>query len=1132
MTPKAISFINIGIILLTLFSPIINLTKTVQSESQETIFGINYVSTHWHYDLYYLSDEELNRDFSLFETQGIKIVILPVIWKYIEPTRGQYNEAAFNDLKRICAAAEAHGLEVIIDVHTLMQDGSWTMPDWLSPRKFQTIFTDNDARSAWLSFLSYTANKLNNVSNLHSWHMMNEPYRTDWACDVNVDDFLVLWREMKATISQFSDKPVSIRFAEDSLSKYFHFGHDSRIYDLLDYVAINWYEDHSTVENLTVTVADIRSHGKEVMISEFGYDCMDDSLQREKVTSYVNMFESLEIPEVSSWFWRADNDAGPPSLPGTEYNMAKDALGTPRPAFYAMRLPKTIIVDDNGPADFAHIQDAVDMSITGDTILVRAGTYPEDVTIQGPETGQKDITLVGDGRQSIITGSVSVSFSDSTIRGFTILSGIDAGYGSANLEDNLLEGGANAWRGSLRLVNNTVENHGAVIGEFGGGYYYNNTFRDCSVAITSDGAVEVVKNSFRNCDVAIQLWTYGGNDIRENIASTCSTFLQIDGGVADTGVIGNTITNGDYGIYIEGVWEPPTGFTCYSNNFIEIVTNIYISDVVEGLEWNTGYPQGGNYWSGHIDQDLYRGPGQDQPGSDGIWDHPYVISNGGQDNYPLVSNLDNGATFFRDGFEEGLNTFSGTIKTTGEMVILATTLPHHDSYSGIFSSNGGGGTEHANSFKTFPSSPEIYARGYFRVSKSGITDNSDRFYFIVLKSERGSNLAYAGWRRTNGATQWCLVIRNGAGYVTKYSTSTPTLNKWYSMELYWVKGSSGFGELYVDGAKVCSAQGNTASFGDAAVANFGLTEVYNCASTIAYADCVQLSSGYMGPEPPNTIIISSGQDTGASSNLGSVTFDEASGSLPRSVSKQAGSTYSTQYATVTGYVFSRWEVTGGLKLSSATANPVTVTVTGDGALKAVYKTVAASITVTSPNTALSWVRGTSHTITWTPTGSPSTNVKIELLKSNVVDRVISSSTANDGSFSWTIPTTQAVGTDYVIRITSTTNAEFTDSSNANFAIAIGALTVTSPNDGNAWVRGIAHTVTWSRSGSTGSYVKIELLKDGVVLRVISSGTANDGLYSWMISATQTPGTDYKIRITSTTNMAITDSSNSNFSIVS
>jgi 5-hydroxyisourate hydrolase-like protein (transthyretin family) len=191
------------------------------------------------------------------------------------------------------------------------------------------------------------------------------------------------------------------------------------------------------------------------------------------------------------------------------------------------------------------------------------------------------------------------------------------------------------------------------------------------------------------------------------------------------------------------------------------------------------------------------------------------------------------------------------------------------------------------------------------------------------------------------------------------------------------------------------------------------------------------------------------------------------------------------------------------------------------------------ITVTTPDGGQNWLRGTVHTITWTSTGSPGANVKIELLKAGVVVGVVSSSTANDGSYSWTISSTQTVGTDYKIRITSTSITSITDSSNNNFAITASAtstITVTTPDGGQNWLRGTVHTITWTSTGSPGANVKIELLKAGVVVGVVSSSTANDGSYSWTISSTQTVGTDYKIRITSTSITSITDSSNNNFAI--
>jgi hypothetical protein len=195
-----------------------------------------------------------------------------------------------------------------------------------------------------------------------------------------------------------------------------------------------------------------------------------------------------------------------------------------------------------------------------------------------------------------------------------------------------------------------------------------------------------------------------------------------------------------------------------------------------------------------------------------------------------------------------------------------------------------------------------------------------------------------------------------------------------------------------------------------------------------------------------------------------------------------------------------------------------------------FEIIAGTLTVTSPNGGQSWMPGTVHSITWASAGSPGGYVKIELLKGGILNAVISSSTANDGSYSWAIPSTQAAGTDYKIRITSTSIASITDTSEGNFVITGGALTIVSPNGGQNWVRGTVHTITWTSSGSSGSRVRIELLKGGVISRIIASNTQNDGSYSWTISRSQAAGADYRIRITSRSTTSITDSSDSDFAI--
>lgn len=52
--------------------------------------------------------------------------------------------------------------------------------------------------------------------------------------------------------------------------------------------------------------------------------------------------------------------------------------------------------------------------------------------------------------------------------------------------------------------------------------------------------------------------------------------------------------------------------------------------------WDDGYPSGGNYWTDHAGVDVWSGPGQNLPGSDGIGDSAYTIDSSNFDRYPLM----------------------------------------------------------------------------------------------------------------------------------------------------------------------------------------------------------------------------------------------------------------------------------------------------------------------------------------------------------------------------------------------------------------------------------------------------------------------------------------------------------------
>jgi len=97
------------------------------------------------------------------------------------------------------------------------------------------------------------------------------------------------------------------------------------------------------------------------------------------------------------------------------------------------------------------------------------------------------------------------------------------------------------------------------------------------------------------------------------------------------------------------------------------------------------------------------------------------------------------------------------------------------------------------------------------------------------------------------------------------------------------------------------------------------------------------------------------------------------------------------------------------------------------------------IIVIVPHGGANGKQGSIQTVKWSYTGSPGSKVKIELLKGTTVNQIINASTSIGsgglGSCSWTVPCNQVLGTDYKIRITSASNASYTDKSDANFTIS-------------------------------------------------------------------------------------------------
>jgi len=218
-----------------------------------------------------------------------------------------------------------------------------------------------------------------------------------------------------------------------------------------------------------------------------------------------------------------------------------------------------------------------------------------------------------------------------------------------------------------------------------------------------------------------------------------------------------------------------------------------------------------------------------------------------------------------------------------------------------------------------------------------------------------------------------------------------------------------------------------------------LTGVYNFVVRVAdalYASTTKELSITITDLPLS--ITTSSLTSSVTGSFYSQTLAASGGVLPYSWSLDSGSLPAGLSLSATG-VISGTPTSGGTStftvrvtdaVSSTATKTFSITVTD---------VLSGSITVTTPNGGESWKKGTTQTISWSYTGNPGTLVKIELLKGGALNKTITSGTSlgsnNVGNFSWNVPSNQATGTDYTVRITSTSDSMKTDVSNGNFTIS-------------------------------------------------------------------------------------------------
>jgi len=233
------------------------------------------------------------------------------------------------------------------------------------------------------------------------------------------------------------------------------------------------------------------------------------------------------------------------------------------------------------------IQTAINNAAVGDTICVHAGTYSEwqiDVN--------KSLTLIGvDGMANVIVdgtdGSnylMKVSVDEVTVSGFTLQ------------ELQSCSSGVMIVEGSHCNISYNDIHHGQAY-----------TFKMSSG--TDDNILKGNTIYYASCGCDGMFTIQGTNHV-----VTDNTIGQ-QGGAINVYCTGSLIYNNDFGT---GISVPGTG-------------NTWNTTYVSGENIIDGPYMGGSFYANYVGDDLYSGPNQDEPGSDGIGDTPY-----GEDKLPLV----------------------------------------------------------------------------------------------------------------------------------------------------------------------------------------------------------------------------------------------------------------------------------------------------------------------------------------------------------------------------------------------------------------------------------------------------------------------------------------------------------------
>jgi len=269
------------------------------------------------------------------------------------------------------------------------------------------------------------------------------------------------------------------------------------------------------------------------------------------------------------------------------------------------------------PDDYSTIQEAINHADEGDTVLVRAGTYSELVSVN------RTVSLIGESKDSTIlngTGTNPVLIAEANnvrISGFSF-----EGWSFRSVVINSTTGvlivGNRITFNALGIdvensVNVTIENN----------IIEGNGLDNIGIMLSHSTDCRIANNTIANAVYdGVRLWFSNNNLLNRNLIKDNDHGVFLHGSNENT-ISENTISkSGGAGIYFE---YGNLDNKILHNNFRDNWTPVGFWDSSANV-WDNGCE--GNYWSDYSSNDSDH---------DGVGDLPYAIDSNNIDHYPLMS---------------------------------------------------------------------------------------------------------------------------------------------------------------------------------------------------------------------------------------------------------------------------------------------------------------------------------------------------------------------------------------------------------------------------------------------------------------------------------------------------------------